>query len=505
MATDDSPVSSGNSGLDEILCGGFTPQRLYLIEGHPGTGKTTLGLQFLLEGLRNGEKGLYVTLSETAHELRAAAKSHGWSLDGIELYELIDPTDSLNPASQYTMFEPSEIELNETTQGMLERVRDIDPSRVVIDSLSEMRMLAQSALRFRRQVLAMKQFFVGQRCTVLMLDDKSVLDQDLQLQSIAHGVIGLDRPPTTFGAERRQLRVLKFRGKQFLSGWHDYTIEKGGLTMFPRIAEEPASAQITPRQPVLSGNDSLDSLLGGGVSPGTSTLMLGPAGVGKSTCATMYAVAAAQRGERAVIFAFDENVETLRQRSAGLGMELRPLEQEGRLQIIRFSPGEITPGQFAHRVRESVDCETDGGPTTVVVIDSLNGYMSAMPEERFLQMQMHELLNYLAGRRIATFLIVAQHGMLGVSMQTPVDASYLADTVVLFRYFESAGEIRQAISVVKKRSGQHERSIREFRMRDGKITVGRPLTQFHGILAGTPTYDGSQENLERKHESDESS
>lgn len=488
-------ISTGNATLDEILGGGLTANRIYLLDGHPGTGKTTAAMQFLLDGQAKGERGLYVSLSETKEELLAIGASHGWSLEGIHIHELVDPIESLNAESQYTMFQPSEVEMADTTRKMLDEVERLAPRRVVLDSLSELRLLAQNPLRYRRQVLALKQYFVGRDCTAIFLDDKTTPDNDLQLQSIAHGVISLDRMAADYGKERRRLRVVKFRGRKFIGGWHDFDIQRGGLSIYSRIGaairERPA-ARTTRLQ---SGNASLDELLGDGIEPGTSTLMLGPAGVGKSSCATLFASTACARGERAIMYTFDESQATLIRRSAGLGMDLEKYLKDGLLEIHQVNPGEISPGQFADTVRQAVQPGPDGHRASVVVIDSLNGYLNSMPEERFLQMQMHELLAYLGSCGVATFLVVAQHGMLGTSMQTPVDASYLADTVLLFRYFEAQGAIRQAISVVKKRDGRHERSIREFHMQDGTIRVGPPLRNFHGILAGTPTFTGNVEDL----------
>ncbi|QDU82039.1 Circadian clock protein kinase KaiC [Polystyrenella longa] len=495
-------ISSGNLTLDKLLGGGLTSHRIYLLDGHPGTGKTTMGMQFLLDGINKGETVMYVSLSETKPELQAIAESHGWCIENVHIHELVDPSESLNSDSQYTMFQPSEVELGETTRGMLQQVEKLNPKRVVIDSLSELRLLAQNALRYRRQILALKQFFVGRDCTAIFLDDKTSPDNDLQLQSIAHGVISLDRIPTEFGDERRRLRIVKYRGRRFIGGWHDFEIERGGLNIFPRISVSYNEFAIPETLPLLSGNESLDALLGNGIEPGTSTLMLGPAGVGKSSCSTLFAATACKRGERAVIFAFDESKKTLKIRSAGLGMDLEALEEKGLLQIHQVNPGDVTPGQFSEMVRQAIQPDEHGRSATLVVIDSLNGFLSSMPEERFLQIQMHELLNYLGSCGIATFLIVAQHGMLGTAMQTPVDASYLADTVVLFRYFEAMGEIRQAISVVKKRDSAHERTIREFKMEEGQIRVGEPLSKFHGILAGTPTYIGDLNDLMQKRGND---
>ncbi|WP_425395225.1 ATPase domain-containing protein [Aeoliella sp.] len=483
-------ISTGNLTLDAILCGGLTRNRIYLIDGPPGAGKTTLGIGFLLQGIKEGEPGLYVTLSETRSELAGIADSHGWSIDGLNIYELVDATESLDNESNYTMFQPSEVELGETTRGMIEAVQRLNPQRVVIDSLSELRLLAQNPLRYRRQILALKQFFVARDCTAIFLDDKTSADDDLQLQSIAHGVVTLDRVPLEFGDERRRLRVVKYRGRRFIGGWHDFVIERGGVKVFPRIASEVETPMVEPRERLASGNRSIDELLGDGIEPGTSTLLLGPAGVGKSSCATLFAATACKRGERAAIFAFDETKQTLLARSQGLGMDLGAYEASGLLDIVQVNPGDVTPGQFADMVRNAVRSDERQQAASVVVVDSLNGYLSAMPEERFLQIQMHELLNYLSSRGVATFLVVAQQGMLGTSMHSPVDASYLADTVVLFRYFEAAGQIRQAISVVKKRDGRHERTIREFKMTDGQIIVGEPLVDFHGILAGSPQFTG---------------
>lgn len=496
--SDSNIISTGNPELDQILGGGLTARRVYLVEGHPGTGKTTLGMQFLMEGARKGQCGLYVSLSETRSEILAVAESHGWSLEGVDIYELVDPSESLQPESQYTMFQPSEVELAETTSALLKHVDQLDPRRVVLDSLSELRLLAQSALRHRRQLLALKHYFANRDCTVLFLDDKTSPDNDMQLQSIAHGVISLEHRAMDFGDHQRRACVVKMRGREFVSGWHDFRIERGGLRFFPRLQNLVEENSQHDQQALLSGNASLDALLGDGIPRGTSTLMLGPAGVGKSTCATLYVDAACQRGERAVMFVFDETRKTLLKRSASLGMNLKQHVDAGLLQIHRINPGDTSPGHFAHLVREATAPRKDGRGVSVVVIDSLNGYFSAMPEERFLQVQMHELLNYTAELGVATFVVVAQHGMLGTAMQTPVDTSYLADTVMLFRYFESGGEIRQAISVVKKRSGEHERTIREFRIAKGTIAVGEPLRAFQGVLAGTPTYTGDSHDLINK-------
>nr|WP_232097297.1 ATPase domain-containing protein [Gimesia maris] len=496
----DQMVQTGNPALDTILEGGLTSGRVYLVEGDPGTGKTTLALQFLLEGAKNGETGLYVTLSETKEELEAVVASHGWNMQEIEVYELVDSSELVDSnASQYSMFEPSEVELSKTIRGVLEHVEQSKPTRVAFDSLSEMRLLAQSPLRYRRQILALKHFFTGRNCTVLMLDDNTAQDADQQLQSIAHGVIRLEHMMGDYGGERRRLRVIKHRGQKFQGGYHDFQLLTGGLNLFPRKGQ-PQPIENANFPLILSGNESLDQLVGGGLSPGTSTLLLGPAGVGKSSTAMLYAISAASRGEKSVFFIFDETREVLLERAASLNMPLQEHLESGNILIHQLDPGELLPGEFACQIREAIQPSEDGRRVSVVVIDSLNGYMNAMPHEHFLIVQMHEILKTLAQQKILTFLVVAQHGMLG-HMATPVDASYLADSVILFRYFEATGELRQAISVVKKRTGSHERTIREFQMRDGVIRVGSPLDEFQGILSGTPTFTGKTSKLlGREHE-----
>jgi circadian clock protein KaiC len=483
---------TGITGLDDVLGGGLTSHRLYLIEGNPGSGKTTLALEFLFQGRRQNERGLYVTLSETKSELQAVAASHGWSLDGIDIVELVASEADLEPDNQNTMFQPADVELGETTKSILAEVERVKPKRVVIDSLSELRLLAQNSLRYRRQILALKQFFVGREATVLMLDDKTSEDQDLQLQSIAHGVVSLEHMSPEFGAERRRLRVTKFRGQKFRGGYHDFNIATGGLDVFPRLVAAEHEETRTSR--LLTGTvPGLDHLLGGGIECGTSVLLIGPAGAGKSSVAISYALTAAERNERAALFAFDERTEILLRRAASLGMDLSPSLANKTLTVRAVDPGAMSPGEFADHVRRAVD-GTDGyPPAKVIVIDSLNGYLHAMPDEHFLTVQMHEMLTYLGHKGVVTFLILAQHGMIG-HMHAPVDTTYLADTVILFRYFEASGEVRQAISVLKKRSGNHERTIRELKL-EGGIRVGEPLSQFHGVLTGTPQFDGEAHTL----------
>ncbi|WDQ16451.1 ATPase domain-containing protein [Rhodopirellula sp. P2] len=486
-------ISTGNPPLDDILHGGLTADRLYLVEGMPGTGKTTLALQFLLEGVSKGETGLYVTLSETKQELEGVAASHGWSLENIDIYELVDTTAAEDARLQYTMFEPSEIELSTTVDRVLERVKELQPKRIVFDSLSEMRLLSQGSLRYRRQILALKQFFVGRGCTVLLLDDYSGLD-DQHLQSIAHGVIRLEHLLSDYGGERRRLRILKHRGSSFLGGAHDLRIVRGGLKVFPREASDQLT-KATDTHLIDSGNAEFDELLGGGLNAGTSALLLGPAGVGKSSMALQFAVAAAERNERAVLFQFEESMQSLFVRAAGLGYALQKHVDEGLIHIVNLAPGEITPSEFACLVRDSVRPDDQGRRVGIVAIDSINGYLNSMPHEKFLIIQMHEMLQYLGKRGILTLVVVAQHGMLGQAMGTPVDASYLADSVVLFRYFEAQGEIRQAISVIKKRTGRHERTIREFKLSNRGVEIGPPLKMFRGILTGVPEFDGENDTL----------
>jgi len=472
---------TGIEGLDNVLGGGFTSSRLYLIDGDPGAGKTTLSMQFLREGVRAGEKALYFTLSETRDELNAVAKSHGWSLDGIEIVELIANESELTADTQLTMYHPSEVELNETTKAMLDAIARIQPQRVVFDSLSELRLLAQNPLRYRRQILALKQFFIGKCCTTLLLDDRTGTGQDMLLHSIAHGVLSLEQLAPEYGAERRRLRILKFRGATYRGGYHDFSIEKGGLVVFPRLVAAEHKNEFPPSR-IKSSVPAMDALLGGGPDRGTSTLFIGPAGSGKSTIAMQYAVAAAQRGDHAAVFAFDEGVQTLVTRTHALGLQFKQGNGPGEVNITQIDPAELSPGEFTYMVRQSVERDH----ASVVVVDSLNGYLNAMPEERFLTIQLHELLTYLAQQGVTTLMVLAQHGLMGSGMMSPIDASYLADSVVLLRYFEDAGHVKKAISVVKKRSGPHEESIRELHFDGHGIHLSEPLTKFQGILTGVP-------------------
>ncbi len=483
--------TTGIDGLDSILEGGLARNHFYLIEGDPGTGKTTIALQFLMEGARLGQKGLYVTLSESKAELLEIAASHGWSLDDIDTFELVAGETQLQAESQYTVFTPSEIELTDTTSAILAEVERLQPVRVVLDSLSEVRLLARDSLRYRRQILGLKQYFGGHKCTVLLLDDHTADGHDMQLQSIAHGVILLESAEREYGVNRRRLQVKKLRGSSFREGFHDYCIKRGGVEIYPRLLTSEHSLTYSPTQ-LKSGIDALDRLLGGGLDSGTSTLLLGPAGCGKSTIAVRYAVSEVEQGGSAAFFAFDETLATLVIRAKGLGLDLKKHVESGKLIIRQVDAAELSPGQLFHEIRHLV--EEQG--LKLLIIDSLNGFLNAMPGEKFLAMQLHELLAYLGQKGITTLMTLAQHGFMGANVGTQVDVSYLADTVLLFRYFEADGEVRQALSVMKKRSGEHERTIRELVMKDGRIIVGAALTEFEGVLTGSPKFRGEMESLQ---------
>jgi circadian clock protein KaiC len=463
------------------MSGGLIPGRLYLLDGDPGAGKTTVALQFLLEGVARNERCLYVTLSETHEELSAGADSHGWSLDGIDVVELVADADELDGESNLTMLNPSEVELTETTRKVLEAVERQKPARMVFDSLSELRLLAQNSLRYRRQILALKQFFVGRDCTVLLLDDRTAEGPDLQLHSIAHGVISLDFKAPTYGKVRRQLQILKFRGSDFASGFHDFVINARGVEVFPRLVAADHSAQFE-RSVIGSDVAALDALLGGGIERGTSTLLIGPPGCGKSSLAFQYAAAAAARGDHAAAFIFDETKSALLTRSNGLGVRFTEGTGPGQVLIRQIDPAEISPGEFVHIIRETVELQQ----ARVVIIDSLNGYLNAMPHSSYLTAQLHELLSYLNNKGVATFMVLAQSGMMGSNMLAPIDASYLADSVVILRYFEHSGMLKKAISVLKKRTGAHEESIREMWFDSDGIHLSDPLLQFRGVLTGVP-------------------
>ncbi|MCU1300870.1 MAG: putative circadian clock protein KaiC [Candidatus Sulfotelmatobacter sp.] len=486
----DARVGTGCEGLDNILHGGFPRGRLYLVEGDPGAGKTTLALQFMLEGAKKGERTLYVTLSESRLDLVHSAGSHGLFLDPIEIVELLPTENDLIPEQQYTVFHPAEVELNDRMQRIVKEVQRVRPERLVIDALSELRMLAKDPLRYRRQILSLKDFMASQECTVLLLDDRSSREPDLQLHSVVHGVVSMDRVPREYGKTRRQIEILKLRGTPYREGLHDYTIATGGVVVFPRLIAADSRSGQSP-EPVSSGISELDTLTGGGLDRGTSTLLIGPAGCGKTSIAMQWAATAARRGESSVIFSFEEGPHTMMTRAAGLGIDLRPHIASGKIVIQRVDPAEMSPGQLVASVQQQVEQEN----VRVIIIDSLNGYLQSMPGEKFLAVHLHELLAYLNNRGVLTLMILAQAGTIGSPLQSAVDVSYLADNILLLRYFESHGEVCQAISTIKRRSGAHEHTIRELRLGPDRICIGRPLRDFQGVLTGTPTFlGGSKEN-----------
>ncbi|MDB5802068.1 MAG: circadian clock protein KaiC [Rhodocyclales bacterium] len=490
MFSNDDKACTGIEGLDDVLAGGLHRNRLYLLEGNPGTGKTTLALKFLLEGRDRGERVLYFTLAETAEELRHCAESHGWSLDGIEIFEVIPADALLDESQRQSLLYSSDLELGETTKTIFEKVDEFKPARVVLDSLSEIRLLAQSSLRYRRQVLAMKHRFSQQGATVLLLDDMTSEALDKTVHSVAHGVIKLEELAPDYGAERRRLRIVKYRGQRYRGGYHDFNIAVGGIVVFPALVAGEHRMRFG-RDKVGSGIETFDELLGGGLERGTSALVLGPAGAGKTLLTLSFVVAAIRRGERAAIFAFDEDIGLLAARAFNMGMDLVQYTESGQLILEQVDAAEHSPGEFAHRVRDCVEKHN----VTTVLIDSLNGYQLAMPEERYLILHMHELLTYLNRSGIVTFLTVAQHGLVGSDMQSPVDLTYLSDTVILLRYFEAMGRVRRAISVIKKRDGFHENAIRELLISSKGVQVGAALEAFQGVLRGIPEYIGRDNAL----------
>jgi len=478
----DSPrrIETGVTGLDDILSGGFPVGQMYLVEGDPGTGKTTLAMQFILAGAGRGGRSLYITLSESRDELESSAKSHGWNPQNLPIAEFVPAEANLNPKEQYTIFRPSEVELSDTIQKLTTVIDEVKPDRVVIDSLSELRLLASDPMRYRRQLLALKHFFAGRDCTVLLLDDRTADGSDTQLQSIAHGVLRLEKMHRSYGTTRRQLEVVKLRGSAFREGFHDYSILRGGLCVYPRlVAQEHIAAFAGER--IQSNLPGLDKMFGGGVNRGTSSLLIGPSGCGKSTMAMVFANAASQRGERAIVYVFDEVLRTAQDRLESIGIPVRDEIAKGNLRMTQVDPAALSPGEFAAQIRADVEANN----TRVVVIDSLNGYLTSMPGEKDLSVHLHELIAYLNQRGVATFLIYTQHGLVG-NMQTEVDISYLSDTVVLLRYFEAAGSLRKLVSVVKQRVGNHEDTLRELRITNKGVQIGEPLTSFRGVMTGVP-------------------
>jgi circadian clock protein KaiC len=482
-------AATGIAGLDDILGGGLKRNRVFLFEGSPGTGKTTAALSYLRAGAAAGEKVLYVTLSETEEELRDTAASHGWSLEGVDVFELVPPENLLDEHQRQSLLYSSDLELGETTKMILDAVEAARPSRVVIDSLSEIRLLAQGSLRYRRQVLALKHYFAKHGATVVLLDDLTAEISDKTVHSVAHGVVRLEELAPEYGADRRRIRVMKYRGRRFRGGYHDFTIKTGGLELYPRLVSSEHRTDFD-RTPLPSGIEGLDELMGGGLERGSSCLILGPAGTGKSLMAMYFAISAIRRGEKAALFIFDEELGLLFERARGLDLDLEELRRRGDLLVQQVDAAELSPGEFTATVRH---CVKDRGIRTVV-IDSLNGYQAAMPEEHFLLLHMHELLQFLNRQGATTFLTVAQHGLVG-DMKAPVDVTYLADTVLLLRYFEAVGEVRRAVSVIKKRSGQHEKTIREYEITERGLCVGPPLVQFHGVLRGVPNFVGPGSGL----------
>jgi circadian clock protein KaiC len=485
----DARVGTGCSGLDNILSGGLPRGRLYLIEGDPGAGKTTLALQFMREGVSKRERALYITLSESRADLNHASQSHGMSLENVEIVELLPNEGDLLPEQQYTVFHPAEVELNDRMQRIVKEIQRVRPDRLVIDALSELRMLAKDPLRYRRQILSLKDFMAGQECTVLLLDDRSSRDPDLQLHSIVHGVVSMDKVPREYGKTRRQVEIVKLRGSSYREGLHDYSIVTGGVVVFPRLIAADSRSDQAP-EAVPSGIAELDALTGGGLDRGTSTLLIGPAGCGKTSIAVQWAVTAAKRGEACVLLSFEEAPNTMVTRATGLGIDLRPHLKSGKIVIERVDPAEMSPGELVANVQQHVENRN----VRMVVIDSLNGYLQSMPGEKFLAVHLHELLAYLGNHGVLTLMVLAQAGTIGWPLQSAVDVSYLADNILLLRYFENKGEVCQAISTIKRRSGAHEHMIRELKLGPDRIRIGRPLHDFQGVLTGTPTFLGGMKD-----------
>ncbi|QAY75166.1 ATPase domain-containing protein [Sphingosinicella sp. BN140058] len=492
LVNEGGPVSSGLPELDYILAGGYAANRVHLVEGEPGAGKTTLGLQFLLEGKRKNERCLYITLSESRAELKHTASTHGWDLDGIEIFELVPPELSLDSEREQSIVYASDLELGETVQMVMDEVQRVAPARIVFDSLSEIRLLAQGPLRFRRQVLALKHYFAQRNCTVLFLDDLTQTHEDLSLHSLAHGVLRLDQIAIGYGAERRRLRIWKMRGRAFKGGYHDIAIRTGGMTIFPRLVAASHPEAGRPDLRAQSGIAELDDLVGGGLDYGTANLIVGPSGSGKSTLILQYLYAALKRGEKVLVVSFDETERVFMRRAIGLGMDLSDAIRDGLFTFRQVDPAELSPGELTALVREQVE-----GGTSIVCLDSLTGYQHAMTEEKYMLLQMHEIVTYLNQQGVLTFLILAQSGMVG-QMQSPVDLTYLSDAVILLRFFEARGEIRRALSMLKKRTGAHESTIRELKIDGGGIRVGEKLDGFRGVLTGVPVFEGDAKLIEER-------
>lgn len=484
----DAREPTGIAGLDEVLDGGIPARRLYVVEGSPGSGKTTFALQFLREGVRSGQRVLYVTLSETLEELTDVANSHGWTLDGIDFLELEALSERLQEGADYTVFHPSDVELEDTISRIRTEVERLNPERVALDSVSELKILSQTSARYRREILALKQFFAGRKCTVLVLDDCTTRESEQQLQSIAHGVLRMEREPREYGTTRRQIQVVKMRGVRFRDGRHDFVIKTGGLELYPRLS--PGESSVDKDGSASSGSPEMDALLGGGLDRGSSTLLIGPAGCGKTTLCSQYMLSALERGEQVVCYQFEESRQTFLHRSIGFGMDFQHYIAAGKFDLISIDVADLSPGEFSSRVRDSVEQRK----ASFVVIDSLNGYLNGMPSEQYLLIHIRELLSYLGQQGVVTLMTLAQHGMLG-SMQTPIDVSFLADAVILLRFFEAAGRVRQAISVVKKRRGAHERTLREMKIGSTGAQIGLVLEEFEGVLTGVPRYRGKQDQL----------
>jgi circadian clock protein KaiC len=481
--------TTGIAGLDDLLRGGLPAHRLYVVEGDPGSGKTTFALQFLREGVRLGQRVLYVTLSETHEELSDVAESHDWSLDGINLIELNSISEQLEVEANYTVYHPSDVELGETIKRIRSEVERLNPERVALDSVSELKILAQTSVRYRREILGLKQFFAGRKCTVLVLDDRTTREGEQQLQSIAHGVIRMEREGREYGTTRRQMHIVKMRGVRFEDGRHDFAIQTGGLELYPRLSVNDTEAR-EHANPATSGSAQLDSLFGGGLDRGSSTLAIGPAGCGKTTLCTHYMLAALERGERVACYQFEESRETFLHRAAGFSMDFEPHLASGSFELVQVDIADLSPGEFAARVQRVVE-----RGASLIVIDSVNGYLNGMPSEQYLLIHLRELLSYLGHKGVATLMTIAQHGMMGSSMNVPVDVSFLADSVILLRFFEADGQVRQAISVVKRRRGAHERTLREMKIGPQGMQIGEVLEEFQGVLTGVPRYRGASKQL----------